>query len=140
MGWQGCVPSRGCRVEFIPLLFLCSRGCQLFLSSGSPSLWLLLPSPRCLPWPWPLQFSSVAQHARLPVHHQLPEFTQTQTHWVGDATQQSHPLSSPSPPALNLSQHQDIFQWVSSSHQVAKVLEFQLHYQSFWWIFRTDFL
>ena len=61
MGWQGCVPSRGCMVEFIPLLFLHSRGCLLFLSSGSPSLWLLLPSPHCLPWPWPLQFSSVAQ-------------------------------------------------------------------------------
>ena len=54
--------------------------------------------------------------------------------------QKSHPLSSPSPPALNLSQHQDLFQWVSSSHQVAKVLELQLQHQSFQWIFRTDFL
>ena len=60
----------------------------------------------------------------LPVHHQLPEFTQTQVHWVSDAIQPSHPLSSPSPPAFNLSQHQDLFQWVSSSHQVAKVLRF----------------
>ena len=58
----------------------------------------------------------------LPVHHQLPEFTQTHFHWVGDAIQPSHPLSSPSPPALNLSQHQGLFKWVSSSHQVAKVL------------------
>ena len=58
----------------------------------------------------------------LPVHHQLPESTQTHVHWVGDAIQPSHPLSSPSPPALNLSQHQGLFQWVSSSHQVAKVL------------------
>ena len=57
----------------------------------------------------------------LPVHHQLPEFTQTHVHWVGDAIHPSHPLSSPSP-ALNLSQHQGLFQWVSSSHQVAKVL------------------
>ena len=57
----------------------------------------------------------------LPVHHQLPEFTQTHVHWVGDAIQQSHPLSSPSPPDLNLSQHQGLFKWVSSSHQVAKV-------------------
>ena len=63
----------------------------------------------------------------LPVHHQLPESTQTHVHWVGDAIQPSHPLSSPSPPALNLSQHQGLFKWVSSSHQVVKVLEFQLH-------------
>ena len=60
----------------------------------------------------------------LPVHHQLPEFTQTHVHWVGDAIQPSHPLSSPSPPALNTSQHQGLFQWVNSSHEVAKVLEF----------------
>ena len=64
----------------------------------------------------------------LPVHHQLPESTQTHVHWVGDAIQPSHPLSSPSPPILNLSQHQGFFQWVSSSHQVAKGLEFQLQY------------
>ena len=62
----------------------------------------------------------------LPVHHQLPEFTQTHVHRVGDAIQPSHPLSSPSPPAPNLSQHQSLFQWVNSSHEVAKVLEFQL--------------
>ena len=63
----------------------------------------------------------------LPVHHQLPESTQTHVHWVSDAIQPSHPLSSPSPPALNLSQHQGLFKWGKSSHQVAKVLEFQLH-------------
>ena len=80
------------------------------------------------------------QHARLPVHHQLPEFTQTHVHRVRDAIQPSHPLSSPSPPSSNLSQHQGLFQWVSSLHQVAKVLEFQLQHQSFQWIFRTDFL
>ena len=67
----------------------------------------------------------------LPVHHQLPEFAQTHVHWVGDAIQPSHPLLSPSPPALNLSQHQSLFKWVSSSHQVAKVLEFQFQHQSF---------
>ena len=61
----------------------------------------------------------------LPVHHQLPEFTQTHVHWVGDAIQPSHPLLSPSPPSFNLSQHQGLFQWLSSSHQVAKVLEFK---------------
>ena len=98
-----------------------------------------------------IQFSSVAQSCLtlcnpmdcstlgLPVHHQLPEFTQTHVHWVGDAIQPSHPLSSPSLPAFSLSQRQDLFQWVSSSHQVAKVLEFQLQHQSFRWIFRTDF-
>ena len=62
----------------------------------------------------------------LPVHHQLQEFTQTQVHRVNDAIQPSHPLSSPSPPAPNPSQHRSLFQWVNSSHEVAKVLEFQL--------------
>ena len=84
------------------------------------------------------QFSSVAQlcptlcdpmnHSTpgLPVHHQLPEFTQTHVHAVSDAIQPSHPLSSSSPPAPNPSQHQSLFQWVNSLHEVAKVLEFQL--------------
>ena len=75
-----------------------------------------------------------------PVHHQLPEPTQTHVHHVSDAIQPPHPLSSLSPPTFNLSQHQGLFQWVSSSHQVAKVLEFQLQHQSFQWIFWTDFL
>ena len=66
----------------------------------------------------------------LPVHHQLPEFTQTHAHWVSDAIQSSHPLSSPSPPAPNPSQYQGLFQWVNSSHEVAKVLEFQPQCQS----------
>ena len=61
-----------------------------------------------------------------PVHHQLPKFTQTHVHWVSDASQSSHPLSSPSSPTFSLSQHQGLFKWVSSSHQVTKVLEFQL--------------
>ena len=90
-----------------------------------------------------VQFSSVAQSCLtlcnpmnrsapgLPVHHQLPEFTQTHVHRVSDAIQPSHPLSSPSPPALTLSQHQGLFKQVSSSHQVAKVLEFQLQHQSY---------
>ena len=85
-----------------------------------------------------VQFSSVAQSCPtlcdpmyrstqgLPVHHHLLEFTQTHVHWVGDAIQPSHPLSSPSPPAPNPSQHQSLFQWVNFSHEVAKVLEFQL--------------
>ena len=97
-----------------------------------------------------VQFSSVAQSSPtlcvpmecsmpgLPVHHQLLEFTQTHVHWVGDAIQSPHPLLSSSPPNFNLSQSQGLFKWVSSSHQVAKVLEFQLQHQSFQWIFRTD--
>ena len=75
-----------------------------------------------------------------PVHHELPEFIQTYVCWVGDAIQLSHPLLSPSLPAFNLSQHQSLFQWVSSSHQVAEVLAFQLQHLSFQWIFRTDWL
>ena len=85
-----------------------------------------------------VQFSSVAQPCPtlcdpmncstpgLPVHHQLPEFTQTHVHWVSDAVQASHPLLSPFPPAPQPLQHQSLFQWVTSSHEVAKVLEFQL--------------
>ena len=76
----------------------------------------------------------------LPVHHQLPQFTQTHVYRVGDAIQPSHPLSSPSPPAPKPSQHQGLFQWVKSSHEVAKVLEFQLQHQSFQWTPRTYLL
>ena len=104
------------------------------------------------PCQFSIQFSSVTQSCLtlfdpmncstpgLPVHHQLPEFTQTHIHRVSDAIQPSHPLSSPSPPAPNPSQHQRLFQWVHSLHEVAKVLEFQLQHQSFQWISRTDFL
>jgi len=99
-----------------------------------------------------VQFRSIAQlcltlsnpmkHSTsgLPVHHQPPKFIQTHVHWVGDAIQPSHPLSSPSPPAPNPSEHQGLFQWVNSSHEVAKVLEFQLQHQSFQWTPRTDLL
>ena len=75
-----------------------------------------------------------------PVLHYLPELAQTHVHWVGDAIQPSRPLSSLSSLALSLSEHQGLFQWVGSSHQVAKVLELQLEHQSFQWIFRVDFL
>ena len=93
-----------------------------------------------------VQFSSAAQSCPtlchpmnrstpgLPVHHQLPEFTQTH------AIQPSHPLSSPSPPAPNPSQHQGLFQWINSSHRVAKILEFQLQHQSFQWTPKSDLL
>ena len=80
------------------------------------------------------------QHTRLPCPSPTPDLVQTHVRWVGDAIQPSHPLSSSSPPAFNLSQHQGLFNWVSSSHQVAKVLEFQLQHQSLKWISRTDFL
>ena len=98
------------------------------------------------------QFSSVTQSCPticdpmncstpgLPVHHQLPEFTQTHVHQLGDAIQPSHPLLSPSPPAPNPSWHQGLFQWVNPSHEVAKVLEFQLQHKSFHWAPRTDLL
>ena len=114
-----------CETGWVPLIFF------FFLTSSS------------------LQFSSVAQLCPtlwdpmnrstlgLSVHHQLPKSTKTHVHCVGDAIQPSHPLSSPSPPAFNLSQHQSLFQWVSSLHQMTKVLELQLHHQSFQWIFRT---
>ena len=100
-------------------------------------------------WVVSYQFSSVAQSCPtlcdpmnrstpgLPVHHQLSESTQTHVHQVGDAIQPSHPLSSPSPPALNPSHHQGLFQWVNFPHEVAKVLEFQLQHQSFQWTPRT---
>ena len=102
--------------------------------------------------PSTIQFSSVTQSClilchptdwsmpSLPVHHRLLELAQTHVHWVGDTIQLSHPLSSPSPPAFNLSPNQGLFQWVSSLHKVTKVLEFQLQHPSFQWIFRIDFL
>ena len=136
-------------------------GCHVFLQGIFPTWWWNLHLLSLLPWqtdslspapPASIQFSSVFQScptlclpmvcstSGLPVHHQLPELAQTHIHRVSDAFQPSHPLSSPSPPAFSLSQHQGLFQWVSTSHQVAKVLEFQLQHQSFQWLFRTDFL
>ena len=137
----------------------------VFLETFTDHQWwqieVIIPLYNPFPWLWvdlwsasnpSVQFSSVAQSCLtlcnpmkrsmpgLPVHHQLLEFTQIHVHWVGDAIQPSHPLSSPSPHGLNLSQHQGLFKWVSSSHQVAKVLEFQLQHQSFQWTLRTDLL
>ena len=80
------------------------------------------------------------QHSRLYCPSLLSELAQTHVHRDGDAIQPSHPLSSPSPPAFNLSQHQGLFQWVRSLHQVAKVLVPQLQHQSFQRIFKLDFL
>ena len=99
-----------------------------------------------------VQFSSITQSCLtlcdpmncstpdLPVHHQLPEFIQIHAHRVGDATQPSHPLSAPSPPAPDPSQHQGLFQWVNCLDEVAKALDFQLQHQSFQWTPRTDLL
>ena len=110
--------------------------CEIFRITTGPSVW----------------FSSVTQLCQtlcdlmdcsvpiFPVHHQFLELAQTHVHRVGYAIQPSHPLSSPSPPIFSLSQHQSLFQWISSSHQVTKVLEFQLQHQPFQWIFRADFL
>ena len=114
----------------------------------------LIPSASVSPYHFgpSVQFSSVTQLCPtpcdpmicstpgLPVHHQLPEFTQTHVHWVSDAIQSSHPLSFPSLPAPNPSQHQGLFHWANSLHEVAKVLEFQLQHQSFQWTSRTDLL
>jgi len=88
----------------------------------------------------PLCYAVNCSMPAFPVLSYLPEFTQAHVDWVGDAIQTPHPMSPSSPPALGLSQHQGLFQWVSSLHQVARVLEFQLLHQSFQWIFRVDFL
>ena len=104
-----------CRQFLYPLNHLGSplaHSVQFSLVQSLSCVWLRNPMNRSTPG--------------LPVHHQLPEFTQTHLHQVGDAIQPSHPLSSPSPPAPNPSQHQSLFQWINSSHEVAKVLEFQL--------------
>ena len=97
------------------LLFSCSVMSNSWLPHGLQHAWLHCPSP-------------------------TPGVTQTHVHWVSDAIQPSYPLSSPSPPTINLSQHQGLFKWVSSLYQVAKVLKLQLQHQSFQWIFRVGFL
>ena len=103
---------------------MCSRSYMKVSYLILPIL-LLSSAQSCLTLCNPMDYSTPG----LPVHHQLPESTQTHVHWVSDAVQPSHPLSSPSPSALNLSQHQGLFKWVNSS--LAKVLEFQLQHQSF---------
>ena len=147
---QGIVPTQGSKPGLLYcrwILYHLSYQGIYFILFFKINLFILIGG-----WLLHNQFSSVAQSCpilcnpvnhstpALPVHHQLPESTQTHIHWVGDAIQPSHPLSSPSPPALNLSQHQDLFKWVSSSNQMAKVLEFQLQHQSFQWTLRTNLL
>ena len=125
-----------------------SNGCCLPLSKGLSSFVMLKSSPIIyeifLLFIWsvcpalcdPMDCSTPG----FPVLHSFLEFAQTHVHWINDTIQPSHPLSPPSPPVLNLSQHQDLFQWVYFLHQVAKGLELQLWNQSFQWIFRVDFL
>ena len=115
---------------------LCNLRLRLVIAFLPRAVQFTLVAQSCLTFCDPMDCSTPG----LPVHHQLPKFTQIQVHWVSDAIQPFHPLSSPSSPALNLSQHQGLFHWVSSSHQVAKVLEFWLQHQSFQWTPRTDFL
>ena len=137
--WRFCCLLRGCApswlLSLLSLLFSISKMLIIFLVFSIPHRLRLLDLTNKIT---SVQFSSVAQSCLthcdpmncstpgLPVHHQLLEFTETHVHRVRDAIQPSHPLSSPSPPAPNPSQHQSLFQWVSSLHEVAKVLEFQL--------------
>ena len=121
---SGIVGSYG---GFIPS-FLRNLPVDLYQFSSAAQL--------CLTLCDPMNFSKPG----LPVHHQLLEFTQAHVYQVSDAIQSSHPLSPPFPPVPNPSQHQGLFQWVNSSHEVAKVLEFQLQHQSFQWTPRTDLL
>ena len=127
-----CPHNSGCCGCPDPLYWkvILSLGLSIWLSSVQFSHSIMSDSL----WPQGLQ------HARPPCLSPTPGVIQTHVHWVSDAIQPSHPLSSPSPPTFNLSQHQSLSKWVSSSHQVAKVLEFQLQHQGFQWIFRTDFL
>ena len=134
---------RGNAFNFSPMMIIIAVG----LSYMAFIMLMCVPS-----MPASVQFSSVAQSCPtlcdpmncstpgLPVHHQLLEFTQTHVHQVSDPIQPSHLLSSPSPPAPNPSQHQSLFQWVNSSQEVAKVLEFQLYHHSFQRTPRADLL
>ena len=148
---------------------ICQVTYYIYVRKGSPGgwagkepVWQCRSHKRCQfdPWVWKIpwssvQFSSVQfsrwvmsdslwshepQHARPPCPSPTPRVHPNPCHQVGDAIQPSHHLSATSPPALNLSQHQGFFKWVSSSHQVPKVLEFQLQHQSFQWTPRTGFL
>ena len=117
-------------IELIAPILLCINKLDLYRSTCK--LIIVLPIVQLLSRVW------LCSTPGVPVLHYLPEFAQTHVHWVNDVIQQSDPLSSPSPLALNLSQHQSLFQWVNSLYQVAKVLELQ--HQYFQWIFRVDFL
>ena len=132
-------PQDGKRSVFIPIpkkgnAKVCSNYCTIALISYTSNLSSVIPS--CSTLCEPMDCSTPG----FLVHYQILRFTQTHVHRVGDAIQLSHPLLSPSLPAFSLSQHQSLFKWDSSLHQVDKLLELQLQHQSFQWIFRTDFL
>ena len=130
-----------CAIEYVFISSLFYAWSYLsFLLTGVIVFNFQFSSVHSLTWVWPFSPPWTADTPGFPVHHQLPEFIQTHVHWVCDAIQPSHPLSSPPPPAFNLSQNRGLFKWVSSFHQVANVLEFQSQHQSFQWIFRIDLL
>ena len=137
--FQGILPTQGSNPHLLCLLNW-QENFSLLGPPGKSIYPLSSVTQSCLTLCNPMDYSTPG----LPIHHQPSELSQTHVHWVGDAIQPSHPLSSPFPPVLNLSQHQGLSQWVSSSHQMAKVLEFQLQHQSFQWIglisFRIDWL
>ena len=114
--------------------FSCSVVSNSLQPQGGKSVQFISVAQSCLTLCDPMNRSTPG----LPVHHQHPESTQTHVHRISDAIQPSHPLLSPFPPDLNLSQHQGLLKWVSSSHQVAKVLDFELQHQSFQWTPRAD--
>ena len=137
-GEGGMIRKSGIKIYTLPYLKQITSGDLLF-DTQNPKMTDLEDAAYLVSF----QFSSVTQSCPtlcdpmdcstpgFPVHQQLPELTQSPVHQVSDAIQPSHPLLSPSPPTFNLSQHQGLFQGVSSSHQVAKVLEFQLQHQCF---------
>ena len=139
--FSGYMLRSGAQAHLISLNLLYISQPWAYLTIHEPILfrfWLQYSSVQSLSHVWlcdPMDCST----SGFPVQHQLLEFTQTHVHRVNDAIQPPHPLLSPSP-AFNLSQHQGPFKWVSSSRQVAKVLEFQPQHQSFQWIFRTNFI
>ena len=136
--WRGCGSWRKVFKMYIEEQLAEDKGCTCAKKTGG-NKFIWFSSVQSLSCVW-LCDSMDCSRPAFPVHHQLPELAQTHVHRVSDVIQPSHPLLFPSLPAFNLSQHQGLFQWVSSLHQVAKVLKLQLQHQSFQWIFRIDFL
>ena len=130
--------------EFLLFIFVLFVSCLFhvfYIHLYFFSIWIIVLSVSSVTWLCPTLSNPMnCNMPRFLVHHQLLEPTQTHVHCVGDAIQPSHPLLSTSPPAFSLSQQQGLFQWVGSSHQMAKALEVLLQHKSFQWIFRTDFL
>ena len=140
-GLQAMFPSifNNCKIKFIAMVAVCETltTCPACCQARY-SMYIVISVQFGLSCVWLCNAMDCSMPG-FPVLHHLLEFSQIRVHWVNDAIQSSHPLLSPSPPALILSQHQGLFQRVGSSHQVAKVLELHLQHQSFQWIFRVDF-